>query len=225
MARHTRRKQALTFEVGAPINNMECAVVYRTVTCGFTAMEMVRWLWPSETVDTLRAAYPLADSKSSYVNEYIGAGTPTLSCRIYIDLPSVAMLRPVEGLIRIGGSEAGPLVQVILELKAINARFNEVRSVVMWLNDYATPGAARFYCPWLGALLPREHAFHAGDGLRYKEPAFSMEAITPMMRRAGATVAGGLLADPDNVDVPHTQVGISLSCVLPDDYSQRFMLL
>lgn len=81
-------------------------------------------------------------------------------------------------------------------------------------------GAARYYCPWLCSLLPPEHAVNRIDGSVYREPTESMQPIADDMRAAGATVASGLLTDPEHIEYKPLS-----KCTVQFGSSQRFMLL
>lgn len=214
------------------IVKMEAAVAYRTVTADFALMDMVRFIWPDEVVNPLLAAYPYARSRPDYVITnapykcYKDLHLSEITFSIRLPLVPLKMLAPADGLARGHHAALAPkVVSVLNELERIHDQFNVVRRVVAWLNDnYVTPGGARFYCPWLGALLPVGHPFHEADGLRYKEPTASMAAITTAMRQAGSIVAAGLLADPQNVEVPYTNLGIQV-CTEDQSASQWFFVL
>lgn len=49
----------------------------------------------------------------------------------------------------------GPLINHIAAVRAVHARFEEVKGVLRWLNRNATPGAIRFYWPTALKLCPR----------------------------------------------------------------------
>lgn len=209
------------------IDKMEVAVAYRTVTPGFTAMDVVKWLWPDDVVDPLIAAYPF--TRYPQDNMLVGpmnfsvSHTPLL-VHFFFHLGPLGMLAPREDRININPDRGSHITPVLMELAAIHKKFNLVRAVVLWLDDHATVGAARYYCPWLGSLLPQEHPFHDADGLRYKEPKADMTHIIRLMREAGSIVATGILADPQNVEISHTTLGIEI-CRDPGMRSQRFMVL
>lgn len=212
------------------IDKMEAVVAYRTVTTNFTTMDVARWLWPTSILEPLLAAWPVARSRQASVQ--VGPIRTTyvpLSVHLTLQLEPLRMLSPAEDMIQLNPDMERSILPALMELSTIHARFNIVRGVVRWLNDHATPGAARFYCPWLGSLLPVGHPFHEADGSRYKEPATDMTDINRSMRMAGSVVATGLLSDPEHVEITATDLGVQI-CTTDeqegqDVRSQRFMLI
>lgn len=216
-------------EALAKIDVMEAAVAYRTVTTDFTLTDVVRWLWPASVVDTLTAAYDVARGHQMLVDEGPISGHclgVPMSCSFRIMLDQVRMLSPAPGLSNPQLAQHTPMAAALLALDDIYRAYNKVRRVVTWMNEHATPGAARFYFPALGALLPAHHAFYRADGLRYKEPSGDMTEVANVIREAASIVAAGVLADPEHVENPHTGWGVVIhSGFEGDENSQRFMLI
>jgi hypothetical protein len=209
------------------IDNMEAAVVYRTVTVDCTLKDVVRWLWPDHVTEKLYAAYPLARFAPDQHNEgaYV-LGTHGPRCKFHFKVEDIELLAPHSGLWEIDVSREEPMLGALTEVAHIHSEFNKVREVVTWMNNYATVGAARFYFPGLSALLPNGHVFHCADGLRYKEPAMDMTDINPLIRQAGVIIASGILANPGGVDNQYHSWGVTFHSPKNNDImSQRFMLI
>lgn len=220
----TPRVRAAHFDATMRIEKLEAAVVYRTVTRDFTVPEVLRWLYPEPIIEALRGAYNYAHYKGSFIDEencLIVATDTRFSLRISNE--HARMLTPEHGCVVFQPHHEQPVRGLVEEIAAIHASFNIVRKVVDWLNDgHATVGAARFYCPWLGTLLPAEHAFHGVEGLKYKD--LDTTDISAHMRAAAAIVAGGLLADPDHIQNNAAMFGVTISN--PNGRkSQRFMII
>jgi hypothetical protein len=213
------------------IDTLEKAVAYRTVTTDFTLMQVARWLWPDDMVDKLMAAHPIARYTQTNTTEGPFLPCAGVKCTFLIKVEDIPMLAPAWGIAPPDHRAFHPdrghtIVKALQELAHVHAEFNKVRTVVRWMNDHATPGAARFYFPGICSLLPPTHAVHQADGLRYKEPLHSMTEITPLLRQAGAIVTMGLLADPDHVAITATALGVKLwTGPEQDDASQQFMLI
>lgn len=213
------------------IDKMEDAVIYRTVTCNFAPIDAARWLWPDTVVDALLEAF----SYTKYRNSAHSEGPLRLTqggivCTLYFRLDdALPMLAPAPGLVHLNPDRGQPIVDALSEVAAIHDDFNIVRTVVRWMNNNCTPGAARFYLPALTALLPPGHPVNQADGQRYQEPGASMADISPLIRRAGAIIASGLLADPGGVDNMRKELGVNITTQNDEDeegiVSQRFMLL
>lgn len=209
------------------LEKMEAAVAYRTVTTAFALDDVACWLWPDEITSALKAAWPY--SRSQPVNASTGPlriqiGDDILEFSFLIALEPIRMLPPAEGLVHFNQGRGGPIVSALTELAHVHRQFNLVRRVVAWMNDNATPGAARFYFPGMCALLSNGHPIHEADGLRYKEPAGPMGSINQLIRQAGAIVASGLMCDPEHVVNSFTGLGVQVQADA-DGLSQRFMLL
>lgn len=237
MARRSMREpkpRAKPFaDASIALDKMEAAVVYRTVTTDFTAIDAVRCMWPDSVTDLLRAAYPVTKYRGSYHEERLLLPTCGVMASIRFDLSNISMLGPLPGLCEFDTTRGAPIEDAIAQVHTVHANFNMVRKVIDWMNEQCTPGAARFYLPALGALLPLGHPFHNSDGLRYSEPRSTMSQIAPYIRAAGTIIAAGVLADPVHVEIPHTTMGVIVhtgsTVIYPDpdemEPSQRFMIL
>jgi hypothetical protein len=186
----------------ARIDALELAVVYSKVECRFTLMDVARAFWPDDTVDKLIAAYPCISDRNRMA--WHGTGIIPISntadagvqCRFYMSVGAIQMLCPVAQDLCWHEARFAPILKALSETHAVHREFEKVRTVVRWLNEYATAGAARYYFPVLCSLLPPGHVLHATTGERYREPAARMTDIVPLMREASATVAGALLCAP-----------------------------
>jgi hypothetical protein len=224
------------------LNRMEAAVVYRTVTpCDeFTVHDLLYWLWPARTVDTLLEAYDLTRETVGQGNcDFPGIIVPAGPvCRFYFNLSlgdnRLHFLPPAEKPEpRADYPMHNTICNILKEVEHIHKQFNKVRTVLAWLEDNATPGAARFYFPAMCALLPAEHPINHADGIRYKEPSAPMDKVIPMMRECAGILASGIITlnmsaqakglTTWGVDVADgTKVEDATSVYLA--YSQRFML-
>ena len=216
------------FVVDGAITEMEAAVAYRTVTAGFTVEDVVDWLWPRRVTETLRAAHPYIYTKTTcHTSAALCLAPPLPMVSLTLELKDYGMVVPADGLLEITSSDTSRNIEnAIKEFEYIHRQFNKLRSVVNWLNTYATVGYARFVFPQLGALLPAGHPFHEADGLRYKDPTRDISTIASTLRECGAIIASGLLASPQDVKNERHVFGFA---VHPDNQpysaSQKFFIL
>ncbi len=219
--RQKRAPVALFNDAFAAIDKMERAVVYRTVTCDFTTEDVANWLWPAEVVDALKKVWPYAHERYMFRDHHEEEiRLPELDIRFKLHLRLLCMVSPDEGHC-VPQLDAYPAIwRVLSEIAAIHEQYNKVRTCVDWMNNNATVGAAKFYFPSLGCLLPANHAFHKSDGQRYKEPAADMSGINVRLREVGAIITAGLLADPDHVENLAKNFGVKVNVD-----SQMFMLI
>lgn len=198
------------------IARMESVVIYRTVTVDFELGDIIAWLWPPPVVQALVNALPHTSGYGSMVREHNLKTLSDIQFSFYMDLAGL-MCPPRAGIASPDSTapKASHIERVIWEIAAITAKYERLRMVVRWLGEFATPGAARFYFPSLGGLLSSDHVFHRSNGLRYKEPSASMSDINPLIREAAATVASGLLCEPNSVKNPNKTAGIVVNQALP----------
>ncbi len=219
--RQKRAPMALFNDAFAAIDKMECAVVYRTVTCDFTSEDVAFWLWPSHIVEALTRVFPYANNRYTFRDHHEEEiRLPELDIRFRLHLNPLRIASPDEGHCAPQLDAYPAIWRALAELKTIHEQYNKVRTCVEWMNDNATVGAAKFYFPSLGCLLPADHAFHKSDGQRYKELTVDMSGINVRLREVGAIVTSGLLADPDYVENPAQGFGIKVHGT-----SQMFMLI
>lgn len=109
------------------------------------------------------------------------------------------MLCPAPETIELG--DGGTIPATLASLYETHLQFEKVRKVTRWLNEHATVGAARHYCPWLAGVLPADHAFNEANGQIFREPVVSMAEIVPVMRECGVIMASALLAGEPEKDV------------------------
>lgn len=197
-----KRKPRLPFEAAyGLIDRLEQAVCYRAVTGGYTIEDVCRYLWPPHVVDALRAAYPFINSNAHRDYWESGVKINAVECSLFVNVNAASMCTPGGGIIFPQDDERAPS-PIMADLYTINEthrKFNRVRNVVGWLNHNATPMAARYYFPSLGAVLPPDHAFHTHDGLRSAGCSGNIAEIADDMRDASVTLATGLLCDPDKI--------------------------
>ena len=184
------------------IDKLERKVI-GTVERSFDMMTFPRAFWPDDIVDKLTAAYPYvhdADRDNNWCDTIdLELNGTKVQCTFNVDTESLLMLRPGDDTVTVRET-AAPFINVLAKIHHEVAEFHKVRQVVEWLNANATPGAAKFYCPWLAALLDENHPFHAMTGIKLDEPKTSMAEIAPVMRECGSIIATALMA-PETVDL------------------------
>lgn len=187
------------------IDKLEYAVIERTKDVPVTAEQVIRWMYPDDIVDKLHAAFPHVRDvdRGHYIVATVALPDPVGECTFNIRvkddrLDGFQMLIPAHGLARNNQERMGPIVDMLRPIYEHHAQFEKVRTVVRWLNEHATIGAARHYCPWLTSVLPTQHEFHKVDGQLFREPRVPMVEIAPLMRECGAIMAGALLCG--NID-------------------------
>ncbi len=220
--RQKRAPVALFHAAFAAIDKMEVAVVYRTVTCDFTTRDVANWLWPAEVVEALTRVFPYANERYTFRDHHDESITlrEDFDICFKLHLAPLRMASPDDGHCALQLDTYPAIWRVLAELGTIHKQYNKVRACVAWMNENATLGAAKFYFPSLGCLLPANHAFHNTDGQRYKEPAVNMSGINVLLREVGAIVTSGLLADPDHVEITAKAFGVKVNGT-----SQMFMLI
>lgn len=183
------------------IDTLEQRVWNRTNDARFSGMDLVNWLLPADVVDRLQAAFPVIRELDRTQHWNLETTLPlefpaqTCTFQIKVNSPTIHMLVPSRGL----GSRKPddpndrPIMETLRAAHLVHTQFNKVRKVVDWLNDFATIGAARHYCPWLTSILPPDHPFQEATGLSYREPKMSMIGIVGTMRECGAIMASALL--------------------------------
>jgi hypothetical protein len=168
------------------ITRLEAAYIREVVPIPFTAMDLVRWLWPTEVVEACLAAYgkihepprnafypntmalpnypgPLGEVSSSMVSFYL-TRPPTYATGIIdllpIVLPAQSMMRPSQG-------GHGAHITALETMYEIHAKFNEARAVLDFLVQF-TPGALRATWPTIMSLVPNERSPLHEAGVRHK---------------------------------------------------------
>lgn len=180
------------------LERVERNVIARVTDVRFTAEDLVRWMFPDHLVDTVKKAYPFVrnQDQGTWIAEQFtlpidGRG---VQCTFTIKADAVGMLVPEAGCARNDEGRVGPVLHTVTEAYREHVKFEKVRQVLRWLNENATAGAARHYCPWLTSLLPSDHAFNQAAGHIFREPLVSMTEIVPVMRECGAIMAAALLS-------------------------------
>lgn len=181
------------------IDKLEMAVITRVVEADFTVDQALYALYEDDTVNKLKAAWPLTrdGDRGSYINERViipAAGATAVTATVIVHAKAAQILVPEAGNAKMERVLAyEPLVRAIQEAHEQHLRFEKLRAAVRWLNLYATPGAARHYCPWMTAILPADHAFQKLDGVIYREPECGIGEIMSTMRECAAIMASALL--------------------------------
>jgi hypothetical protein len=228
-SRKPRPPKTPNFDAMGKIADLEEAVVYRTVTIDWTFDQFVRSIFPTDVVDLLRAAHHYIHHSTTRMVNVIQIRSG-IKATVVLDTEDYGMPTPnVIPWFRGDTPQAGKIEGVIHTIATIHASFNKVRRSVSWLNEHATPGAARYYCPWLCALLPKEHVVNQISGAHYTEPTASMAPVLQDMREAGGIVTSALFCEKR--DVVNKALGLQIHS--PNDNplsgedakSQRFMLL
>jgi len=154
-------------------------------------LEVLYWHYPAEVIDGLCHAYPLirlAD-RTRTMTQLLYAGAI-----LSVDLHAAKCCYPDLGRTAIQDTPyTAKYTQTLTELTAEHRQFDKVREVIAWLNAHATPGAARHYCPWLGSLLPSDHAYHAVKGTKFQDVGIPLD-VANTMRECGVIIARALLA-------------------------------
>lgn len=188
------------------ITKMEAAAVYRTVTLDFTLQDVVDWMLPTGVQKILRDAYHLAEKNSdtwSVGQQRLGTYQSPV-CAFSVRVGDLEMLCPSgDDPVSVDSNTDHPIYQTMVAIEKVVSRFSALTKVVNWLNDAATPAAARYYIPTLGSLLPAGHPFHRPASTNFREPQ-GLAAMSPLIREASSTIAMGLLSDPDGTKLPGT---------------------
>lgn len=124
------------------------------------------------------AHYDVDDGDSSFIINYDGAKVPTVSPKFFKPDPV----------------KAATLLSYIKQVEAIYNRFEEVVTVLTWLNKNATIGAIRYYWPSALQLCPNSPALKEMQHVptRFTTPPGITDYLQ-MMKDSAATVAGSLL--------------------------------
>lgn len=211
MARRQREKKPPVKpfdEAFDKIFELERRACYRTVTCDFTPTDVVEWLVTPDVLSKLKRAkeaynetYHLAQwghpvtKYEPVINLRAPTGiVPGIDVALHVETAETPYLCPKDIIWSATPERQHNRVQECLyELYAVYERFNQVRRVIHWFNDYGTLGSARFYFPSIVSLLPVEHPIHAIDGKLHRPPRRPLREIANDVREAMTTVAMGLL--------------------------------
>ena len=179
------------------IDEMECKVAAATLEVDFTSDNFLRWMFADHVVDQCRQAFPYVREldQSQHLNHTMVLPiTPTsVSCTFQVACKRLGILVPNVKHAHNYEPRFEPVQRGLVALYGVHRQFETVRQVVRWLNEYATAGAARHYCPWLTGLLPPEHPFNQATGSIYREPNAVMNKIMPLMRECRSIVASAML--------------------------------
>lgn len=181
------------------IDKLEVNVIETVVDAQFTPDQVIRWLLTDTIVDKLKAAFPyVRDSDRTTFwqpDVTLPVVFPAVRCgfTIKVKSPEFAMLVPTDALAVPDDSRGEQIMVTVRQVYEQHTQFEKVRRVVRWLNDNATVGAARHYCPWMTSILPADHPFQEATGQIFREPANSMVEIANDMRAASAIMASALL--------------------------------
>lgn len=175
---------------------VERCVCYRTVTCDFNAMDVARFIWPAGIVDTLQRAYRVI----RVPDRCTAAGTFQLwqdRFSFTLDHNASQMCAPAHGLehLQEHTPASQPIIAALSSVIGVHRKFEQVRRVVNWLDENASPGAAKYYFPSICSLLPYEHPVNQlSVGNSYREPKRPVAEIAADMREAMTTIAMGLIS-------------------------------
>lgn len=205
MSRRRGQKPAQPFDAAwSQINRLEAAVIHQMVPIEFDTITMAKFLWPADVVSKLLAAYPYQCTtyeqsavESTYFDLPSGQGGRVMGT-INLNSKSINMITPKEGLIVMQPEHDKGILHALSETYAIHKKFEDVRRVVRWLNEHATPAAARNYFPPILSLLPAAHPVQDVQGERYREPTADMTEIAPFMRECAVTIVSALLSKLDH---------------------------
>lgn len=202
--RRVERIKPVSFDADISINNMERAVIYRMVDFNsFDTNDVIDWLFPSEAVRALRAAYPYASNLTHAGQSQVPVKVGDVGFMVWIDFNQVDCLHPIAPVappsVPLQETTKAPLLaSTMLEIAGIVSEFDIVRSVITWFNaNGVTPGFARHYFPALGSLLPRDHPTNLTSGKVFQDKPLTHE-VSENIRKAPAIIAKGLFCDPTN---------------------------
>lgn len=147
----------------------------------FTGQDIMRLCFDPNDVDLLTRAKGLSSEtvESKHWNIFDGAALTMNTSKFGCFPPRDCILQP-------GAHRIAEWIHTYRE--NVSEPWAVVAHVVAWLNRHATPGAFVYYFPQIKALCPVEW----GVTPRFREPA-NIGPLLPLIRRAAATVATGLL--------------------------------
>lgn len=200
MGKRAKKVPALLCDGCFPnVDTLEHNAIAAQMAPEFTMDQFYRWVLKDEVVDKLRAAFPYvrgADQSSYAVHEMVLPGIMTgasLSCQFSARANKEGILVPDTTHWVNDPARYEPFRAVLVQAYTEHRKFETVRQVLRWLNQYATAGAAKHYCPWITGIMPGDSPFHTASGTLYREPSASMAQIMPLMRECGAIMASALL--------------------------------
>lgn len=199
MGRRNRRPTpVIPFEdAKEAVTNLESAVMGAMVSVDFTLQDVADAFVPQDSIEKLKAAFPHSGESHPSVQRWLNETFEGIYCHVRLDFEPLHMCTPLKDLIGLQPGYIQRIRPTISAMAAVHVSFNKVRAVVDWLNENATPGAARYYWPTICALLPADHVVQQLDGQLYREPV-GVSKIIPLMRETSAIVAGALLLPAGN---------------------------
>lgn len=184
------------------LDKLEQHAIPRTVCAQLTPLEIVRCLWPDDVIDTLMRAFTLTHQRPEFMSAQPFVSMPHgTNGRVNFTAHAVGtgiLVPKMPAVFREDAPRAEDFRVAYWRTVEEHKKFMLVRGVVGWLNAHATPGAARHYCPWLGALLPRDHPYHTARGDTFREPS-GLSEMAPSMRECSVILASALLACPNGM--------------------------
>lgn len=141
---------------------MEQAVFQRIVAPEFTANDIVDYLWPTEEVEVLRRAFPIA--RPYYTALHYEIAIPVKAFFV-VDCAKVGLAprKDDTGIITPQNVPAAPAIeQMLREVSDVAQHWATVGHLIRTLtqNRHATIGRIKHFMPTFGALLPAESVFH-----------------------------------------------------------------
>jgi hypothetical protein len=183
------------------IDRKEVVYIRHTITANFSKHALAEVLWPAETCRILTDAYSVISPRDR--SSYRGNLEILDMCinEAYIEVGQLGMCCPGVEQMSIDPEHPafGRIVETLHAVYAVHKKFNGLRNIITWFNDYeVTPGAARYYFPGIVSLLPPNHAIHKADGVRYKEvTSGNIADIIPDIREGTGLIGECLLIGED----------------------------
>lgn len=201
------------------IDAMERNVVGASVRVDFDLMGFIKQVLPPTTIEKLRVAHTVVDVNSwstwSHWDGAVEAPCGRFHYRVgYTGLRALDMALPKDGLGELIDPDCA-LVRAVGQIKHIRSQHDKVRQVARWLNEHATIGAAKAYCPSLGSLLPPTHDLNTTQGVSYREPSKPIGEILPVLREVPTIIAAGLLAPPRGDTKNEVSIGVTPQVFFP----------
>lgn len=187
-----------------PIKKMEQREFKAYVKPTFKLDDVLRWMFPDDILDKLRAAAPYCDVYSHSIDL---SDVNTLGFCMDIDIRLVnsgkqKIIPPNKAALnwRHEIAQEKGIAEVLRQTADIAGRWKKVRKVIKFFNrNKATPGLVMNYWPTMAALLPAHEGLRSVDGSRYKE-LDDMHTIIPLLRETQHIVAEALLLPQPDVD-------------------------
>lgn len=193
MSRRKREPGRLFDAAFDNLNVLERAVVKASVPVNFTMDDVAALLWPPETVDLLKRAFPLTTNYLTSWGSKVEHGDITF--HLYANWHKIGMLYPKPPVELQTNIHA--LFDTVRVAQKIVQDMDVVREVVTYFNDHGTPGSAQHYFPQIASLLPADHPINDVGKGAFREPCL-LGPMLPKIRQASTTLAAALLCPHDS---------------------------